>query len=321
MTTDGSDHAELNPTQRTTLDALGAGIDAHDRPETPDDLAPRLRSELEAGLAVIVDSLSDTRQLIIAKHLLNGVHGCQARYVDGESREFIPSVPVVRGTIAHKALELAVHWPRTPIPLELVDDAIGRVTDSGNWASDWMISASTAELAELRSEAGDIVAKFLECWPPITAAMRPTTESKLYTELCGGRIVLKGQVDLTLGQPIASGNRARKIIVDYKTGGYSPEHRSDLRFYALVETLRLGVPPRLLVTSYLGAGTLDIEEVTVDMLDATVARVIDGITTFIALRAGEIDPVRRPSTACRWCPLADDCAPGQAFLEDSDIFA
>ena len=37
-----------------------------------------------------------------------------------------------------------------------------------------------------------------------------------------------------------------RCSIDLKTGGFSPSHREDLRFYALVETLRLGVPPRLL---------------------------------------------------------------------------
>jgi hypothetical protein len=148
--------------------------------------------------------------------------------------------------------------------------------------------------------------------------MRPATETSLSTEICGGRIVLKGQADLTLGQPVGSGTRARKIIVDYKTGGRSPEHRTDLRFYALVETLRLGVPPRLLVTSYLASGTLEVEEVTVGLLQATVARVVDGIGAFLALRNGEIEPARRPSPTCRWCPIAEDCAPGQEYLADAD---
>ena len=71
--------------------------------------------------------------------------------------------------------------------------------------------------------------------------------------------MLSGKVDLTVGR--ADGLRAGKVLVDLKTGGFSPSHREDLRFYALVETLRLGVPPRLLATYYLDGGRLQQEAV------------------------------------------------------------
>lgn len=320
--TDADAHSsELNPTQQATLELLGAGAVTDARPEMPNDLAERLRADLESGLADTAAVIRRDRPITVTKHLLNGVHGCQARFLDELSRGFEPSVQIVRGTVAHKALELAVHWVGTPRPLDLVDAAIISVESSDHWATEWIVQASEAERAELRGQASDIVGKFLECWPPLTPPMRPATEARMYADLCEGRITLKGQADLTLGQPIGTGTRARKIIVDYKTGGFSPEHRTDLRFYALIETLRLGVPPRLLVTSYLAAGTLETEQVSEALLDAAVARVIDGSASYVALRTGEIEPARRPSAACRWCPIAEDCEPGQAFLADDDPFA
>ena len=57
-----------------------------------------------------------------------------------------------------------------------------------------------------------------------------------------------------------------KVLLDLKTGGFGPAHRDDLRFYALVETLRLGVPPRLLATYYLDAARLQQEAVTEELL-------------------------------------------------------
>ena len=60
--------------------------------------------------------------------------------------------------------------------------------------------------------------------------------------------------------------RAGKVLVDLKTGGFAPSHRDDLRFYALVETLRLGVPPRLLASYYLDGGRLQQEPVSEDTL-------------------------------------------------------
>ena len=50
----------LNPTQQATLDALGAG-DTDARAEFPADLGPRLRHDLEDGLAEAAASLVDDR--------------------------------------------------------------------------------------------------------------------------------------------------------------------------------------------------------------------------------------------------------------------
>lgn len=304
----------LNPTQRATLGILGAG-DAEARPDFDPGLAGELRDQLETGLAEVAADLDPATPLTITKYLLNGIHGCQARYLHDKHRPFELTVPVVRGSIAHKALELAVHWPGTPLPLELVDEAISRVRDTDHWAADFLVAMDPAEHAELRGAVAEVVHEFLESWPPLVPAMRPATEARMWAEVCGGRIVLKGQADLTLGQPIGSGTRARKIIVDYKTGGRSPEHRADLRFYALVETLRLGVPPRLVVMAYLNSALLETETITEGVLTATVARVVDGVAGEVALSRGAQQPVRRPSAACRWCALLHDCGPGRSFLD------
>lgn len=308
--------ATLNPTQRATLAALGAG-DAGARTTFDPHLGPALRDVLDDGLADIEGDLDAERPLIVTKHLLNGVHGCQARWLHERDEPFVPTVPIVRGTIAHKALELAIHWPGTPLPLDLVDAAIERIDNADHWATEFISTMRPVEHAELRASAADIVTKFVETWPPLTAAMRPATEARMWADVCDGRVTLKGQADLTLGQAVASGSRARKIIVDYKTGNRSPEHRGDLRFYALVETLRVGVPPRLLVTAYLASGEIETETVTEGVLEATVARVVDGIRGVVALTSGDAEPIRRPSMACTWCPLLDECEIGRAFLDQA----
>ena len=43
-----------------------------------------------------------------------------------------------RGAIAHKAIELSIHWPTEPRPLDLVDEAIARLTAGDAWLSDWL---------------------------------------------------------------------------------------------------------------------------------------------------------------------------------------
>lgn len=308
----------LNPAQARTLAELGAGDP--DRPTFASDLADELRDALEEGIATVATQVRPDRPLRVDKHLLAGIHGCQARFRAEEAAPFQPSIPVVRGTIVHKAVELAVHIRSVPLPLALVDAAIDRVADSDHWAADFLATLSEIDRAELRASAGETVAKFVECWPRLDASMRPATEVRMRADLCDGRIVLNGRIDLSLGQAVGSGMQARKVVVDFKTGGPSPAHREDLRFYALVETLRVGVPPRLLVSAYLDSGHNDIEAVTAGHLRAAVARTVDGISRYAELRTGHAEPVRRPSFACRWCSFLDSCEEGEAFLADSDSF-
>ena len=103
-------------------------------------------------------------------------------------------------------------------------------------------------------------------------------------------------------------------VIDLKTGGANPVHRDDLRFYALVETLRSGVPPRKVASFYLDAGEPVVEDVTERSLMTASRRMLDGVHAEIELQVEGREPVKRPGTSCRWCPLAPECAEGQAYL-------
>jgi hypothetical protein len=307
---------ELTPVQERTLAELGAA--GGERPVFPGGLRERLRADLERELAPVLGDLAEDEELTISKHLLSQVHGCEARFLAELDQPFEASVPIVRGTVAHKAVELGIHWRGEPVPLDLVDEAIARLTNSDLWLADFLQRCTEAELAELRSTSGDRVAKFFECFPPLKAKWRPVTESSQYVELLDARVVLRGKVDLTLGTASAGegGYQAGKVVIDLKTGAPNPRHRDDLRFYALLDTLRLGVPPRLVASFYLDLGEARTEPVTEALLDATVARTVDGAKRMAALRTGAVAPAYRPSFGCRWCGALADCATGRAWLAD-----
>ncbi|MGH9185276.1 MAG: PD-(D/E)XK nuclease family protein [Acidimicrobiales bacterium] len=312
---------ELNPAQQDVLDVLGSLRDG--RPVFDAGLRHDLRIELEDGLAPVVtalDDVDDTETLWVSKHALATVHGCEVRFLAEDAIGFAGwSVPTARGTVAHKAIELSVHWRGAPTPMELTDEAIARLTETATGPTAlaaWLQGLSDVERAELRAQVNDHVAKFLECFPPLRARWRPVTEAKLRQSLCGERIVLAGKADLTLG--MASGTTAGKVLIDLKTGGFAPAHLDDLRFYALVEAMRMGVPPRRLATYYLDAGRLMAEDVTEAMLRSTTARVIDGAARMVALRHGGAQPVLRPGPACRWCPKLAECETGRSHLSQRE---
>ena len=49
--------------------------------------------------------------------------------------------------IAHKAIELSVHWRSEPVPLELVDEAFARLENAEDTFADWLQGLKEVERA------------------------------------------------------------------------------------------------------------------------------------------------------------------------------
>jgi CRISPR/Cas system-associated exonuclease Cas4 (RecB family) len=272
-----------------------------------------LIDEFTTTFTEIASKVPETQKIFVNKHLLTRILGCEVAAVAPE--EFQWQIPIALGQIAHRAIQLGITWPGEPAPLLLVDEAIARVSDEDSSLGDWVAGLSTADRADLRGMANERVTKFVESFPPLDPRSHPMTESKIYWPT-HGPITLSGKVDLVVGKP--SGHESRKLIVDLKTGRPRPNHRDDLRFYALLETLRAKVPPRKTASFYLDAGDTDAEEVTIGILRSAARRALDGIATLVEITLKEREPVTKVSHACRWCPLVETCADGTAFLEDSE---
>jgi len=303
--------ASLNPAQQQVLEMLGAH-DPDDRPLFDADLRDELHADLVDGLAPVVEQLPPGGVLCLSKHQLSSVHGCETRLLAEKDEPFEWTVALARGTVAHKAIELSVFLGGETPPMALVEEAIASLLGKDTALADWLERLSPTEHAELQLEANDRVAKFLECFPPLSRRWVPVTESRLRVELFDGKVLLLGRSDLTLGRP--QGCTARKVIIDLKTGGFSPSHVDDLRFYALLETIRVGVPPRMTASYYLDSGRPHPERITDAVLRAAVARTVDGAERLVQILHGNDPPVTRAGAACRWCKALATCPEGKAFL-------
>lgn len=276
-------------------------------------MAEGLRRHLEQALAPVADGLGG-EVLWVTKQALAQVHACEGHF-RSEQHNFEWSPRTATGSVVHKALHLLISARAEVAPLDVVDHAISSFDDDTRRSSPrtWLRQASELELAELRAFANEAVVKFLECWPPLPARWVPRTETGLGADLCGGRIVLRGKVDLALG--IARGDEARVLIVDLKTGRGQTRHLDDLRFYALVQTLRVGVPPFRVASYYLDTATFHAEDVTAELLDITAGRTVDAVAKMARLLDPEETATITPGPTCRWCQLAPAC-PGPATLAD-----
>lgn len=303
-------HGGLTPAQeRVVAELLGRD---QPRPTFEPSVADDLRAALEEALAPLAAAVADP-PVRVTKHALSSVHTCEANYVAEQAWDGW-SVATAQGEVTHRAIQLSVAATAAAAPLELVDHAVEEMAAEPARSLGWFLSTLTPPArAELRARAANAVSTFLECWPPILPAWWPRTELPVRADLCGGRIVLSGKIDLALGR--ARGAEARCLFVDLKTGGHYTSHLDDLRFYALVQALRIGVPPFRVASYYLDSASFAAEDVTVDTLEIALRRTVDGVRKIVELRAGAREPAVTPCPRCRYCRIRDGCAGAVAWEE------
>jgi hypothetical protein len=293
--------AALTPAQLRVVSDLMA----RDRPRASFDpfLAGDLKARLEAAVAPYVEGLD--APLRVSKHSLAQVHACEASYVAERGWDGW-NVASAEGAVAHRAVQLSIAMPADTTPLELVDHTLADLAaDEASSLGPFVATLPPLGRGDLRARAANAVATFLECWPPLPASWWPRAELPVRAELLGGRVVLSGKIDLCLGH--ARGTEARCLFVDLKTGGRYPSHLDDLRFYALIQALRIGVPPFRVASYYLDSATFAAEDVSEETLSIALRRTEDGIRKMAEVRAGSRAATITPCPRCRYCPARSEC--------------
>ena len=297
---------ELTPVQQRTLDEL---MRRDPLPVFERDLIGDLRADLERRIDPVLGSLRDGETLWLSKSKLSDLHArCEGLFLAnhlGEG-EFELGWNLARGSLVHRAIGIAVNLPDRS-DAELVEAALAQLRRDDMGFDEYCLGLADADLAALESESVELVLLFRSTFPPLRKAWSPAVEPKLKVTLAGDRVVLSARPDLLLGaddreEPM----RARRLIVELKTGSDRPEHDDDLRFYALVAALRLGVPPFRVATVFLDDASWRMHDVTPDLLESAVRRIGGGSERIGALLAGE-DPGLRPGPWCAWCPRSETC--------------
>ncbi len=239
---------------------------------------------------------------------------CEGRFLDLQESAFSWSLPIVKGKLGHKALEVDWHTGRSLVGPEVAERALGLLRDEGASIAGWLDSLDVPNTQLLLGDAAAYVAEFRDTWPPLPAEASPRLERSMRVRLAGGRIVLAGTPDLLLGT--ANRQEARMLLVDFKTGMRKPmQERQDLRFYGLLSTLKYGVAPWRWATFYVAECAWDVEDATEELLETAVERVADAVRRAVRLRwhhdpARKLDLVAGPS--CRWCGRREGCEAADA---------
>ncbi|HEY1827262.1 MAG TPA: PD-(D/E)XK nuclease family protein [Acidimicrobiales bacterium] len=298
---------DLTPKQLEILEHLldRGGV----RPMFDGALASELAAALETGLGDVVPSLPEVGRMVVGKFHLQQIFTCEGKYAASVD-SFEWTLQNVRGRIAHRAVERLVVAGDDSSPMDLAEGALSYLAEEeeARGPGAFLRGIDEEERHALVLAVSDIVTKFVIDWPPIERAWIPRIESTSKFPLFGGRLELNTRVDLALGMP--RGLEARTFVVDLKTGRPSPDHRQDLRFYALVETLARGTPPFRVASYYLDSGTYDYEDITADALWETVAVVVPGIIAMCRVRADGPSTLHA-NPLCPWCPAFDHCDVGQ----------
>lgn len=302
----------LTPRQRDILAGL---IDrGGERPVFEEDLEERLRARLDEGLAPLVaQRAADAGTWHLAKRVLTEAHQCEGLHMARRAVPFEWSPEMARGTLAHRVIERLVLQSTSLAPLEQARSTIEKTALEDNDLGLFLRGLDEDVHADLVRDVSNAATEFSSQWPPVSARWAPRVETPVRAELCDGAVVLRGVYDLALGVP--AGRQARTLIVDFKAGEIHHDHLLELRFYALIEALRVGVPPYRVAAYSLTGASYRVERVCEPMLDDTVDWVLAGATRLAALDAGA-EATLSPSPLCKFCPASPECVPGRDFLDE-----
>lgn len=305
---------ELTPVQQRTFEEL---MRCDPLPVFERALVDELRGDLERRVEPVLGALREGEALWLGKSKLSDLHSrCEGLFMAnhlGEG-EFELGWNLALGSLVHRAIGISVNLPDRS-DAELVESALAQLRRDDMGFDEYCLGLAEADLAALESEAVERVLLFRSTFPPLQKAWSPAVEPKLKVTLAGERVVLSARPDLLLGaddreEPM----RGRRLILELKTGQDRPEHDDDLRFYALVATLRLGVPPYRVATLFLDDASWRMHEVTPDLLESAVRRIGGGADRIGPLLEGE-EPRLRPGAWCAWCPRSETC-PESPHRED-----
>lgn len=299
------DRDRLTPGQRRLLEELLA-VDAP-RPPVEPGLAPRLRRRVEEGIAPALELIPDGEVLRLNKTALAAL-SCDGRFLEHRDAAFAWRPEMFRGKLAHRAIELDWQTDRRHPPDLLVERAwLDLTLDHGS--EQFLATLDPMEVRVLRREAEQIASDFRDTWPPIPSVWGARLEMPVAATFGDGVVQVRGKTDLTLGR--VRPDRRQMIVVDLKTGWRRPlPDRQDLRLYALLLTLKHGVAPFRLATYYVSESAWDVEDVSVEVLEAAVRQLVDGVVAAARLvfaRPPESELRLRPGAYCSWCPRAGRC--------------
>lgn len=302
MSRDHTPATYLNASQQNVFDnLLAVGIP---RPFAPEGLAGELALYLEQVTAEAVEAWTEP-SLWISKSQVMTVLRCEAQTIayKADTSERGMNHRTAAGIIAHKGIQIAGTYPGRPVR-QYVDGAVELSCEDESDFKQWWEGISEARRAETVGLATERVAGFLDSWPVLDERWEPRFEASVQAKV--GRLTLGGRVDLSLGRPRAP--RQTMLLCDFKTGAVNDDHRLEAGFYALVSTLRYGIPPfRSVIYSLASGEWTEPADVTAENLWEVAEVVGRAVNSYVEVLTEARAPEYGPGRHCSWCPANSTC--------------
>jgi hypothetical protein len=247
------------------------------RPQIDPGLAGGLRDWLEDGLCSL--SFDAEAPLVVTKHLLRDARAGHAGRPDPTKQATTSAMAL--GALIDAIFRQFVTIGHIDDPLQDGLDAL-KIDPRRSEIVDFVYGLTGQELVTFRDELESQTGVIASRWPQLSPAWLPRTQERIAVPLAGGGVILVGVIDLILGAP--STGRASVGIVEVKSGRARIEDRDDLRFYALLETLRSGAQPFRIGTFYTRTGQFDGEDVDDELLASCVQRIIAALFRAVGSR-------------------------------------
>lgn len=297
----------MAPAQRRTFDELL--VVGGDRPTARAGLVDDLRAALEQATRDAVAAWNQPGLWMTKAGVANALRCSGLVVAQAEAPPAPMPLRAAIGVVAHRAIQIAHTHPGHTIDRYVRAAVRASVCDDDAFGAVWA-AADAGTQSDLVMNATSMTVNFLDSWPTLLPDWAPRFEEPIQARV--GRLTLSCRADLVLGRPRAD-NRQTMFLADLKTGGLADHHADEAAFYALVATLRHGVPPWRSTVYSLALGEWTDPDVTEEVLWGAVARVGQAVRTTVEVLTETRSPQLEPGPHCRWCPAAGTCpavAPG-----------
>jgi hypothetical protein len=261
------------------MDLLRGDVDR--RPVVDPYLSGGLRAWLEDGVSACCSRISPDAPLIASARSITSAlatdppGGGDSGSEDGS----LLTIPMARGALVDAVFRQLVTAGPAIEPVRDALDALS-IDRRHDRILQFIGALSPEDRAELLAEVADHATRLRAGWSRLPAGWLPRTNDRIRIPLAGGRLVLAASVDLSIGAPCAI--QASVCLVDLVAGQPRAQHREELLFAALLETIRSGAAPCRIVAYYATTGEVRVETLTEAMLASAVQRTIDGVTMLTA---------------------------------------
>ena len=276
------------------------------RPTSPSSLPGRLKEQIIAATSASLAAWPE-KTLWLAKSALFSVERCEGSFladrVANETKGFSISAPIAVGQVAHRAIQIGHTHPSANVD-ELVSAAVAGQCEVDEQFKAFWTAASISAQSDVIAGATSKTTAFFDSWPPLASSWAPRFEDPMVARV--GRLTLSVRPDLVLGRPRAD-LRQTMFLCDFKTSDLKDDHEHEALLYALVSTLRHGVPPYRSCVYSLASGTWVAPEITEQSLTATAQWVSEQACKVVEVLADVRPPVLTVGGYCSWCKAKDTC--------------